>query len=213
MGTALTPDPTPTTRAERERALASAEQGVVWLDFAYRMAADIDRLGEALRNAWGDLYLASMGEGDPLSAIADIRQLLDQMGLGGMTLLAGHGAADGLEVVYEGDLIPKARPRVVKGGTYMPEDYIAYRDGLAWAMVKVRKQIILQPPLRVEAVVYRRNFRRADSDNMLGTILDAMVAARWVEDDTWTLIPEVEVRVKKDAENPRVHVRAWPVTG
>lgn len=126
---------------------------------------------------------------------------------------AGEWAADGLEIVHEGDLIPKARPRVAATGAYMPDGYRDYRDGLAWAMKAVRKQIILTPPLHVDAVVYRRNFRRADCDNMLGTVLDAMVVAGWVEGDHWVLIPEAEVRVKHDPERPRVEVRVWPVSG
>jgi hypothetical protein len=52
---------------------AAAKDAELYLRRCRKLEGVIADLWMALENAWGDLYLCSMGEGNPMEAIAEVR--------------------------------------------------------------------------------------------------------------------------------------------
>ena len=96
--------------------------------------------------------------------------------------------------------IPKARPRVTKNGTFMPRDYTQWKQDFE----KLARQQVGHIPTithNVELVVTfhpdhlvvelydmadrdrPKGLRKADIDNLVGSVMDALQDARIINDD------------------------------
>lgn len=62
-------------------------------------------------------------------------------------------------------------------------------------------------PISMVVVVYFDNLRRHDLDNALGSVMDALVAAGVIEDDSVAFVDCISVQYGgHDKENPRVEI-------
>ncbi len=86
---------------------------------------------------------------------------------------------------------PKAMPRAARDGrgsrhTYMPDDYMAYRDALSYAMIAARRQagaeLIQGLPVGLVVTFQLGTRRRVDMDNLLKTVMDAGNGVLWTDD-------------------------------
>ncbi|NES96302.1 MAG: RusA family crossover junction endodeoxyribonuclease [Desertifilum sp. SIO1I2] len=101
-----------------------------------------------------------------------------------------------LSLYIPGAIVPKARPRVTANGTFMPKRYQEWRN-------RAEGEIILQLaqkypdwhfPLEkviVEVHLIGKHRTNADGDNIVGSCLDALVAAGAIKNDNLSCIPEI----------------------
>lgn len=93
------------------------------------------------------------------------------------------------------------------GGHYLQPEVIAYRDGVANLVArfapitsKYRLHVHLSPP----------DARRRDADNALKSVLDALVRAGYLKDDSLTYMRELLVTTDDERRNG-VIVHAYPL--
>jgi Holliday junction resolvase RusA-like endonuclease len=97
-----------------------------------------------------------------------------------------------------GRVVPKARPRVAYGHGYLPKNY------RSWKSEAVR-QLALQygglPPISAAQIsVELGGKHRGDADNILGSILDAMVQSAILTDDRLSVINKLTIEYFPDRE-------------
>ena len=98
----------------------------------------------------------------------------------------------------DGKVVPKARPRNGNGHSYLPANYRSWKDN---AIFDLRLQWKNEPLAiaAVSVVVY--GSPRGDLDNIVGSVLDALVQAGVLVDDRCSCVPELSVKVIKAKEN------------
>lgn len=84
--------------------------------------------------------------------------------------------------------VGKARPRVGrKGRVFMPERYTNWKDNAAKEIIKqVRHQLQAPQPCYVKC--WFVNFLSSDSDNLTGSVLDALVDAGYLQGDSSSFV-------------------------
>lgn len=95
-----------------------------------------------------------------------------------------------------GNVVPKARPRVTRNGTYLPPRYRTWRN---FAEVELYKQINEKhnlpvfpiPRAAVKVRLIGKHRMNADADNIIGSFLDALVAVGVFKNDNLSYIPEI----------------------
>lgn len=102
-----------------------------------------------------------------------------------------------------GSIVPKARPRVTKNGTYMPERYRQWKQ-LAASLFRQAFQPVTQYPVAISIHLTGKHPRRGDLDNISGSILDALVQAETIEDDNLTKISALSIALDYSAAPPEV---------
>jgi len=126
--------------------------------------------------------------------------------------------AEIIKLIIPGVVVPKARPRVTKNGTYLPPRYRAWRNR---AEVEIYRQISEQNithkfPLRKAAIVIRLlgNHRtNSDIDNLAGACLDALTlnGAGVLIDDRLSCLPQLTVEFDPDAKKTGVSIEIEPL--
>jgi Holliday junction resolvase RusA-like endonuclease len=112
-----------------------------------------------------------------------------------------------LRLEHPGEPMPSPRPRVVNGRTFMPARYVAYRDGLAWAMRAQLRRRWLTGPMALEVAYVRGTLRVCDLDNLLKTTMDAGTAAGIWADDVQVAEIHATKRYEKGAGRLELVVR------
>lgn len=80
----------------------------------------------------------------------------------------------------------KARPRVTKNGTFMPDDYRAWKHRLGMLMLAHRgkAELPIKGPVRIGTIFYTPSGScRSDLDNSHAAVLDALQDAGWILND------------------------------
>jgi Holliday junction resolvase RusA-like endonuclease len=103
---------------------------------------------------------------------------------------------DKITLFLPGYVVPKARPRVTRKGTFMPTRYREWRNS---AEREILDQVRLQglasvlPVERatVEILLTGKHRMSGDADNILGSYLDALVAVGVLKNDNLLHLPEV----------------------
>jgi Holliday junction resolvase RusA-like endonuclease len=94
-----------------------------------------------------------------------------------------------IQYIYEGVIVPKARPRATKRGTtYMPKNYVDNQKEL----IELFSQQAPEKPLekiKLDVMIYGKYPRRGDCDNITGSIMDALVKAKVIKNDNLNVIP------------------------
>ncbi len=86
-----------------------------------------------------------------------------------------------LTLTFPGDPKPAPRPRFGQGVTYMPKNYTAYKEALAWAFkAKIKKP--MEGSIIIVLDFYRRTRGKVDVDNLAKTVMDAGNGVAWVDD-------------------------------
>lgn len=117
---------------------------------------------------------------------------------------------DELTFVFEGDPIPKGRPRHGRGHSFTPartrDAEQSIRDRVSGADV-----VPYDVPVRVSLVFYCRTARRTDIDNLIKLVTDALIGICYVDDH---LIHALTARLHRKAlaETPRTEVRIAPLS-
>jgi Holliday junction resolvase RusA-like endonuclease len=81
----------------------------------------------------------------------------------------------------------KARPRV-KGGkgfsvTYMPEEYVTWKQNFAVYCMAQGPVTPLDGPLRMTVIASYKDKRRKDVDNIAGAVMDALNGIAYADDE------------------------------
>ncbi len=109
-----------------------------------------------------------------------------------------------ITLILEGDITPKARPKVTINGTFMPR---RYRDWKSAAILSFRSQYqgqnkaITRTKLVTVLLVGKHN-RRGDADNIAGAILDALVQADIIANDNLLVVPKLSIELIYDKKLP-----------
>lgn len=91
-----------------------------------------------------------------------------------------------------GSVVPKARPRVTRKGTFLPQ---RYRDWKEKAIASLLSQRTKYEPLeKVTISIELYGAARGDLDNIAGAILDALVQAGIIKDDRISLVKALSIR-------------------
>ena len=127
-------------------------------------------------------------------------------------------SAELIKLMIPGVVVPKARPRVTRNGTYLPPRYRAWRNR---AEVEIYRQISEQNithkfPLRKAALLIRLlgNHRtNSDIDNLAGACLDALTlnGAGVLIDDRLSCLPQLNVEFDPDAKETGVYIEIEPL--
>jgi len=112
-----------------------------------------------------------------------------------------------------GCIIPKARPRVTKFGTYLPGSYKFWKD---CAITELRVQAASQrlvstiDKAHVSIVLIGKHSRRSDLDNIAGSILDALVQADIIRDDNMMVITKLDIELHYSKSDPVAEIIVDP---
>lgn len=108
-----------------------------------------------------------------------------------------------LEYRIEGRIVPKARPRNNGRQHYLPPRYRLWKQD---AIAQLLPQRPIEPHSRVLVKIILVGKHRGDLDNLSGAILDALVQAGVIVDDSVMHIPALSVRYLPDAKQ-QAHAR------
>jgi crossover junction endodeoxyribonuclease RusA len=114
-----------------------------------------------------------------------------------------------VSVVLAGQPLPSPRPRVMRTGTtYMPPDYVAHRELLAWEFKRaMRGEPPVAVPVELEMTFERSDRRRVDIDNLVKTCMDAATGVLFVDD---SLVVDLRATKQLGCEKARtVVVMRW----
>ena len=90
-----------------------------------------------------------------------------------------------------GNITPKARPRLGRGGAYLPSNYRDWKDD---AIAQLLTQSYPPEPMaRVEVSIAIGEKQRGDLDNIAGAILDALVQSGILLDDRISVVSKLSV--------------------
>ena len=132
-----------------------------------------------------------------------------------------------LRFVVAGGPVPLARARMGPHGWYTPEDSRRYKTRVArnatmeivdpwdphevWNTTKARPREVIErvysePAVEIWADLYFADRRRKDIDNVQKAIADALVDAKVIRDDSWSVLRAWKVRSDFDRLNPRAEI-------
>lgn len=115
-----------------------------------------------------------------------------------------------------GNVVPKARPRVTRNGTYLPPRYRTWRN---FAEVELYKQINEKqnlpvfpiPRAAVKVRLIGKHRMNADADNIIGSFLDALVAVGVFKNDNLSYIPEIAFKLVSSEGIQGSHITIVPL--
>ena len=94
--------------------------------------------------------------------------------------------------VLNGPVVPKARARVTKNGTFHPA---RYQEWMKDAMTQLHQRWQREPidyPVKLTAHLHRR-CKTGDADNLVGSLLDVLVKSGILANDHIAIVPSVSV--------------------
>lgn len=109
-----------------------------------------------------------------------------------------------------GAIVPKARPRGKKGQqSYSPEDY---RKWKAQAIRQLKRQGA--PPrmsgVRLDVLLKGKHSRRGDADNIIGSIMDALVQAQILANDNLSTVSGLSIELEYNGDPPTALITISP---
>ncbi len=117
-----------------------------------------------------------------------------------------------IRFTVEGEPVPKARPRVVKGRTYTPQRTVDAEEAIGWAF----REAMPGHEARIGLMGMRCTFYtasqkpRSDVDNLLKTVKDALEGLAYVNDKQ---VDDVRGRRVRGSMEPRTVVEIWELNG
>ena len=105
---------------------------------------------------------------------------------------------DKILMYISGSVVPKARPRVTRNGTFMPERYKAWRNHAETEILSYLKGLRIKTSMpiqraEIDVQLVGKHNMNGDADNILGSYLDALVAAGMLKNDNLTCVPKVSL--------------------
>ncbi|WP_373546358.1 RusA family crossover junction endodeoxyribonuclease [Chamaesiphon sp.] len=90
-----------------------------------------------------------------------------------------------------GKITPKARPRLGRGGAYLPSNYRDWKDdAIAQLLAQSRPP---EPIARAKVSIAIGGKQRGDLDNIAGAILDALVQSGILLDDRLSVVSKLSI--------------------
>lgn len=112
-----------------------------------------------------------------------------------------------IELLLVGGIVPKARPRLTHSGrAYLPD---AYRQWKAGSIDHLKSQYQGDRLLRVRSIsieLHGKHSRRGDSDNIAGSILDALVQAEILAGDNLVVVPKLSIELHHSKVSPTANI-------
>lgn len=115
------------------------------------------------------------------------------------------GGGSVITLTLPGEVVPKARPRVTRNGSYMPSRYRCWKT---LAISRLKSQYWGDPMenVSVSITLSGKHPRRGDADNISGSILDALVQAGILRNDNLLCVPALCLRLDWNTGEPLVKV-------
>lgn len=113
------------------------------------------------------------------------------------------------KITIEGDVPSKKNSRqcFVRNGHMMNIPSKRYSEWHSGALAQLRGVKQLNPPYRIYMKFWMKTNRRADLDNKMASILDALQDAMIIQDDCWQKLELVQATAGGiDKERPRVEI-------
>lgn len=113
-----------------------------------------------------------------------------------------------------GAIVPKARARVTRNGTFMPKSYQHWKSG---AIVDFRLQFAAlgqADPLEgvgVDILLSGKHSRKGDLDNISGSILDALVQGGILRNDNLICVLALSIRLEYGKAEPTTQISIVPI--
>lgn len=114
-----------------------------------------------------------------------------------------------ITLLLPGEVVPKARPRITRNGSYMPQRYRCWKT-LAASRLKSQYQGGPIAGAAVSITLTGKHPRRGDADNIGGSILDALVQAGILRNDNLMCVPALSVRLDYGSQTPIVQIEIVP---
>ncbi len=104
-----------------------------------------------------------------------------------------------------GDTKSKARPRFYKGRALLPKAYRDWKEGAIHQLYMQRRNFDESAkPSEVHIIFVGKHNRKNDLDNKMGAIIDCLVQAKYLKDDSLMHITKLSAELKYSAESPCV---------
>ena len=108
-----------------------------------------------------------------------------------------------IKICLPGAVVPKARARVTRNGTYFPQRYQNWRK-MAESSILVSLSLIQRVTLpihRAEVRIMLQGKHRGDLDNLAGSCLDALVSSGVLLDDRLSCVPHLVISHKPEGSS------------
>lgn len=131
-----------------------------------------------------------------------------------MTEAPGHYFA-AMHFTLHGAVVPKARARVTRNGTYHPHRYQNWKAIAIGLLFDQAKAQLLDIPIQKASVqidLIGKHPRRGDLDNVAGSILDALVQAGILRNDNMTCLSSLLISLEHGGQEPEVKIRVSKTT-
>ena len=103
------------------------------------------------------------------------------------------------DLLLHGPIVAKARPRVTRRGTFIPQKYRHWKDG---AIAELQRQWGNRPtiaePIAIAIHLRGKHYKGSDLDNMAGSIMDALQQAGVIKNDNCGHVPSLSIRLAHD---------------
>lgn len=116
-----------------------------------------------------------------------------------------------IEIELSGKVVPKARPRVTRKGTFMPQRYTEWRKEAARELERQGVPAIQIERSEIEISFIGKHNGNADLDNLAGAILDLLVGEQIIKDDRINCVSRLSVSYLESKESPSVMIRIIPI--
>jgi len=109
------------------------------------------------------------------------------------------------EIVIKGQPIPAKR--VTRHTLWMAQEYAAYKEFVSWELRKIlRPKVAITDDIVIKRLAfYRKTNRRADIDNLLKSIMEALALSGYIANDKQVVGVE-NMTVEHGSDNPRVEI-------
>jgi Holliday junction resolvase RusA-like endonuclease len=112
-----------------------------------------------------------------------------------------------IELILDGQIVPKARPRVTVNGAYMPPKYRQWKQGAILDLSQQHQGHKLTAVRSIDIVMTGKHSRRGDLDNISGSILDALVQSGVLVNDNLTVVPRLSIELMFDKTEPKTLIK------
>lgn len=111
-----------------------------------------------------------------------------------------------------GSIVPKARPRITRNGSFMPRRYREWKTGAIAELTCQAYELGIDTPLSGVSIAITLNGkhpRRGDLDNISGSILDALVQSHVLKDDSLAHVQSLAIALNWSKNPPRVVIHIY----
>lgn len=108
-----------------------------------------------------------------------------------------------------GCIVPKARARVTRNGTYHPHRYRDWKSATIFTFRAQAVELGLTTPLsgvEITIQLLGKHPRRGDLDNIAGSILDALVQSGVLKDDSLSVVSSLAIALQWSQQTPIVQI-------